>query len=178
MPKISDEAVATKTGKVWKEWFALLDRGGAKEMSHHDIATLLYEKHKCPGWWAQMITVEYERARGLREKYETADGYAASSSKTVAVSLSRAYKAWADATVRRRWMGKTSFEVTKAKTNKSLRLRWNGGKNRVSVMFYPKGRDKSQVTIDHTRLANQAEVAATKSYWGDRLERFKKLVEV
>jgi len=33
MPKISDEAVAAKTRKVWEEWFVPLDRGGAMKMS-------------------------------------------------------------------------------------------------------------------------------------------------
>ena len=29
-PRMSDEAVKAKTGKVWKEWFAILDLAGAK----------------------------------------------------------------------------------------------------------------------------------------------------
>ena len=31
-PRMSDEAVKAKTGKSWKEWFALLDKAGAKKM--------------------------------------------------------------------------------------------------------------------------------------------------
>ncbi len=39
----------------------LLDRTGAKEMAHRDIATLLHEKYGVPEWWAQMVTVGYEQ---------------------------------------------------------------------------------------------------------------------
>jgi hypothetical protein len=33
-PRMSDEAVKAKTGKTWKEWFAILDKAGASELSH------------------------------------------------------------------------------------------------------------------------------------------------
>ncbi|MFN2497783.1 MAG: hypothetical protein ABR557_01725 [Pyrinomonadaceae bacterium] len=29
-PRMSDTAVAAKTGKNWKEWFAVLDKSGAR----------------------------------------------------------------------------------------------------------------------------------------------------
>ena len=32
---MSDEAVKAKTGKTWKQWFAILDKAGAKQMTHH-----------------------------------------------------------------------------------------------------------------------------------------------
>ena len=36
-PRMSDEAVKAKTGKVWKEWFTILDKAGAKKMTHQEI---------------------------------------------------------------------------------------------------------------------------------------------
>ena len=39
------EAVKAKTGKDWAGWFAVLDRAGARKMSHTEIATRLYERH-------------------------------------------------------------------------------------------------------------------------------------
>jgi hypothetical protein len=35
--RMSDEAVKSKTGKTWKEWFAILDKAGASKMSHQEI---------------------------------------------------------------------------------------------------------------------------------------------
>ena len=39
-PHMSDEAVKAKTGKKWDQWFPILDKAGAKEMSHQDIVKL------------------------------------------------------------------------------------------------------------------------------------------
>jgi hypothetical protein len=72
---ISDNAVRTKTGKTWAEWFSVLDKTGAQKMKHSEIAEPLHAKHACPPWWSQMVTVGYERARCLREKHQTATGY-------------------------------------------------------------------------------------------------------
>jgi hypothetical protein len=37
--RIGDEAVRAKTGKTWSQWFDILDKAGAKRISHKEIAT-------------------------------------------------------------------------------------------------------------------------------------------
>ena len=49
-PRMSDEAVKAKTGKKWDQWFAILDKAGAKEMSHKDIVKFLNSKHDVGPW--------------------------------------------------------------------------------------------------------------------------------
>ncbi len=63
----SDEKVKAATGRGWMGWFAIMNRANAEAMPHKQIAQLLSDKG-CAGWWAQMIAVEYERARGGRKK--------------------------------------------------------------------------------------------------------------
>ncbi len=46
------------------------------------------------GWYAQSITVGYERARGLRAPGEHADGFAVGASKTIAVPVARLFDAF------------------------------------------------------------------------------------
>src|SRR5688572_1855812 len=70
----SEEQVREKTGKGWREWLRILDDWGAKERKHGEVATFLMEEHGVPGWWAQTITVSYERARGIRAKHQSLDG--------------------------------------------------------------------------------------------------------
>lgn len=53
----SDETVKAKTGKVWAEWFGILDKAGAKKSPHKEIVEYLAEKKKVPAWWAQMVAV-------------------------------------------------------------------------------------------------------------------------
>src|SRR5437660_241351 len=73
-PRMSDEAVQSKTGKNWSRWFKHLDAAGAKKMTHQEIAAHLTEKHDVRPWWTQMIAVTYEQARGLRQVHEKPEG--------------------------------------------------------------------------------------------------------
>ena len=72
--RISDSAVQAKTGKSWKQWFAILDAAGAMEMSHTDIARNLRENQNVPAWWSQMVANTYEQARGMRQKHQVPAG--------------------------------------------------------------------------------------------------------
>ncbi len=40
----SDEAVKAKTGKVWAEWFKILDKAGARKWPHKEIAEYLHDE--------------------------------------------------------------------------------------------------------------------------------------
>ena len=88
-PEASPEAVLRATGKTAEDWFAILDAAGARDMSHKDIAVLLNTQHGVSPWWSQHVTVEYERARGMRERYQTTRGYQVSVTKTLPVPLSQ-----------------------------------------------------------------------------------------
>lgn len=72
---LSGEAVAQRTGRTLAEWFKLLDKWGAAERTHKEIAAYLAQERKVEDWWAQGITVEYERARGRRALGQRADGH-------------------------------------------------------------------------------------------------------
>ena len=170
---LGDEAVRKKTGKGWKEWFALLDEAGAKKMPHKEIAQHL-DSVGVPGWWAQMVTVEYERARGLREKYQQARGYSASASRTFAVPLDSLYRQWADEKVRSKWL-KEKIVVRMATAGKSMRITWPDGTS-VEVYFQSKGEQKSQVAIQHTKLAGAKDVERMKKHWRGALDRLEKLI--
>lgn len=56
-------------GRNWKEWFSILDSIG-KRMKHKDIASYLHREFHVTGWWSQMITVAYEKEKGLRENHQ------------------------------------------------------------------------------------------------------------
>ena len=173
----SDDAVRARTGKVWSDWFALLDAAGAAALPHKEIATLLVREHDLPGWWAQSVTIGYERARGLRAVNQKCTGdFAAAASKTVAVPLDRLYEAWADETLRRQWLADSDFTIRKATPSRSKRITWLDGSS-VEAMFYAKGDARSQVSIDHRKLPDPAAVERSKTYWKEQLDRLKTLLE-
>src|SRR5437867_10731410 len=62
----SDAALKANTGCTWERWVKALDRVAAHTWPHRRIAEYVSEKYKVPGWWAQTVTVGYERIKGLR----------------------------------------------------------------------------------------------------------------
>lgn len=174
---VGAEAVLRATGKDWDQWLAVLDRAGAKKMTHKEIALLLSRKCNVPDWWSQMVTVGYEQARGLRDVYQHADGYAANTSRTFEISVEKLFDAWSDPRVRSRWMAKAPVEVRRAVEPKSIRMAWKSGGSRVEVNFFAKGTGRSQVQVEHAKLPSTTAVARQKTYWAAALARLKALLE-
>ncbi len=174
--KISSDAVQKATGKTWDEWLALLDAAGAKTMTHQQIVAVLSKNGVGP-WWQQMVTVGYEQARGLRVKHQRPDGFSINRSKTIAASIVAVFAAWSDKRQRGKWLADADFTVRKATANKSLRIAWSAGAGNLEVQFYAKGKDKCQVTIEHSRLKNEKAIAKMKAYWGEQLDKLKTLLE-
>lgn len=174
---ISDEAVAAATGKHWKQWLSLLDKAGAKNMTHREIVTVVHNRYGVGPWWRQMVAVGYEQARGLRQRHEKPGGFEISRSKTVAVALTKLYTAWHDAKLRNRWLGDGPLVVRKATHNKSMRITWCDKKTSVEVNFYAKGGAKSQVTVQHSKLPDAKRGDQMKKYWGKTLDRLKAALE-
>lgn len=168
---MSSAAVRAKTGKTWTEWKKALDAAGAKKMSHREIATHLREAHGVGDWWCQMVAVGYERLDGRRARHQKSDGqFSASASRTLGVSIGRLYRAWADDAQRAHWLAEKGLTIRTARVNKSLRITWSDGDSSVVIMFYSKGNAKSQVTVEHNKLASAKDVARCKAYWKKRLD--------
>jgi hypothetical protein len=168
--RVSEEKLLEATGERWDEWFAILDRWGGTEHSHIEIARHLADELDVPMWWTQTITVEYERARGMRVKYQRPDGvFAVSSSKTVAVPVAEAYAAVVDDDRRSGWLtdGKMMFRT--GTDERSAHFDWDGGPTRVHVWFVDKGGAKTTVAVEHERLDGAEEAELAKAAWKARL---------
>lgn len=175
--KMSDEAVKAKTGKTWAEWFTILDAAGAKKLDHKSIVAILREQHGVGSWWRQMVTVGYERERGLRQVHQNARGFSASASRTMAVPVTKLFNAWNDRKTRQRWLSKPDFEIRKATPGKSMRITWVDKKTNVDVGFFPKGKAKAQVAVQHDKLADAKAVARMKNFWGKALANLQEILE-
>ena len=173
---MSDAAVHRRTGLVWTEWVAVLDEVGCASMTHAAIAASLRERWPdIGGWWAQTVTVGYERIRGLREVGQLSTGaFAASKSRTFAVPIGTLYAAFSD-DVRERWMGETSV-VRTASENRSIRLTWPDG-TVVAAWFTDKAPDKSAVAIQHDKLDSEERRQLEKERWSERLDALRSLLQ-
>lgn len=168
----SDAAVKAKTGKTWEEWFRVLDKYGARKLDHKSIATLMYRDLGCPGWWSQMITVEYERKHGLRVANQSCTGdFQLSCSRTLSVPLNIVYNAVADEKRRAKWLSKAPVAITKANADKNIRMKWQPDGSSVEARFYAKGPEKTQVVFDHSKLSEEKSVAKMRAFWTEALDR-------
>jgi activator of Hsp90 ATPase-like protein len=176
-PRMSDIAVKAKTGKNWKDWFAVLDKAGARKMNHQEIVKLVSEKYDVGPWWQQMVTVSYEQARGLREKYQKPAGYQISVSRTVNAPVAKLYKSFSDARSRSSWLPEKGFVVRTKTADRSMRVSWNDNKSSLEINFYPKTADKTQVVVQHSKLPDAKSSAKMKTYWGKALDRLRSSLE-
>src|SRR5215216_7584369 len=165
----SDAILEEKTGCTWERWVKALDGAKAYTWPHREIAKYVQEKYKTPSWWAQTVTVGYERIKGLRAVGQRRDGsFEANKSRTYAVPLVRLYRAWHDARTRARWLPGVDLTVRTATRGKSMRITWPD-RTSVAVGFSGRGSGKSQVAIAHEKLADRAMAARMKQYRHQRL---------
>jgi hypothetical protein len=170
----TDETMSARTGKAWPEWVEALDAIGAADMTHGDIARWVGEETGL-SWWAQAITVGYERIRGLRDVGQRRDGsYEASKSRTLPVSVSAAFDAFAHEELRREWLP-VDVTVRTAIADKSMRITWDDGSN-VEVYFTAKGPAKCSVAVQHGKLPSRAAVDEAKAWWAKRFDALAELL--
>jgi len=166
---MSDAAVRAKTGRTWAEWADVLDSVGASEWPHGEIAKHLHDGFDLPGWWAQTVTVGYERIRGLRDVGQRRDGsYEANKTKTFAVPVEKLYRAFADARWRRRWLPDLAIAIRTSRKNTSMRIACDDG-TAIDVYFTSKGGAKASVNVQHRKLPTKVVAERMKEYWGERL---------
>jgi uncharacterized protein YndB with AHSA1/START domain len=165
----SNAVMKTQTGRDWAQWMRALDGDGAAQMSHRDIATLVHGKYEVRDWWAQTVTVGYERIKGLRAIGQRRDGlYEASKSRTFAAPVATLFDAFSNARIRKRWLPEP-IKVRTATPPKTMRIGWEDG-TIVVLGFTDKGKGKSVVAVQHGKLPDRAAVERMKKLWSDRFD--------
>jgi hypothetical protein len=167
---MSDAIVKEKTGCTWDAWVGALDYYGAADLQHSEIARLVREKFKVGSWWTQMVTVGYERIKGLRTRGQQRNGtFGATKSRTFNVPVETLFDAWFNPKTRKRWLSDAKVRVRVATAPKSMRLDWIDG-SIIAVGFTSKGKGKSAVALEHSKLPDRDAVNRVKQEWGERLD--------
>lgn len=173
----SDEAVKKATGKDWAAWRKALDKLGAHEMNHPDIARALFERKMITSrWWCQMVTNSYEKMIGRRALGERSDKtYAVGARKTVAMSAAEAWKRLTSPAGYRLWLGAVPKDIRSSQAPRRLRVRWarKGWKKPTTVQLSitPTGTKKCAVMFDQSDLPTAAARVAMKKHWRAVLEK-------
>lgn len=173
----SDEVIRRRTGRGWEEWFDLLDAWGAIARPHGEIARWVASEHGADGWSSQSIAVSYERARGLRAVGERKDGFAATATKTIAVPAEVLFDAFADESLRGRWLPDADLRERTATRPKSARYDWGDGRTRLVVSFEAKDDAKSTLALSHERIPDAEQAERLKVFWRERVAVLKEVLE-
>jgi hypothetical protein len=174
---VSDQKIMEATGRTWEAWLSLLDRWGARDRKHGETVDFLITQHDVEGWYAQAITVGYERTRGMRLKHQQADGFSISASRTIAVSVDALFDAFVNARKRKKWLRHGTMSLRTSQPSRTARFNWEDGSTRVNVSFIDKGPSKSMVSVAHERLGDADEAETTKALWKERLVDLKSFLE-
>jgi uncharacterized protein YndB with AHSA1/START domain len=188
------ETVLEKTGKAREEWHQLLDEFGGPEKGHKAMAQWLAEAHGVGAWWAQSLTVDYERARGLREVgQQSAGSFAVSVSKTVAAPLERVWSAfaeeasvqsWFDPKFRHEFTEGGRYEASGARgeyrrivPDKRIRMTAEDDGSVIEIRFESKGPAKTSVNVTQEKLPSKESIEPLRESWKQALEGVRRLVE-
>lgn len=172
-----DDAVRAKTGRTWAEWVQVLDSMDAAAMPHREIAAHLHRAFELPGWWAQTVTVGYERIRGLRDVGQRRGGsYEVNKTRTFAAPVATLYRAFSLGRTRRRWLAGPDIAVRTATPDRTLRFTSPDG-SAGDISFQSKGAGRSSVTIQHRKLATKDAAELTRAIWAERLGALGRLLE-
>jgi uncharacterized protein YndB with AHSA1/START domain len=196
-PDPTDATCKKATGKSLKEWFKSLDSTVA-DKGRREVVQHLYEALSKDEWWATTIAVEYEKARGQKEKDGKPKGYSICVTKTVAAPASNVFAAFGDAKKLDQWLGKGTkvafsdggslqnadgdkLTWLRVRKDKDLRATWDSADpapgSVVDVLFADKGGGKTGITLNHTRIQDRRSADQLRAGWGRCFDALKRLLE-
>lgn len=173
-PDMNDDAIRKGSGKTWAEWVEVLDAWGAVEKPHKDIARYVAGLG-VDGWWAQGVTVGYERIKGLRVKGQVAGGvFAGSASKTFPVEIEQLSAAWTDEVERDQWLAPGTLKLRTAQEGRSARFDLMDGSGILALWFTDKGEGKSSLQVQNEKLPSPEAATAFRDTWKAHLANLDK----
>ncbi len=168
-PEMSDDAIRSGTGRGWDEWCDLIDEYPHRADGHKAIADHVRNDHGVDAWWAQGVTVGYERITGLRLPHQMADGtFTANKSRTVTIDHDVLRRLLLDDIDRAHLFPDIATEVKSKPTAKTIRMTIGQGVAKIRLEDRSDGR--TRVTIEHEQLPTFDEVEEWKFYWTEWLD--------
>ena len=91
--QIKDSSVIKATGRSIVDWIKIIQSNGKGDLSHKEIATFLSDQHNLSPWWAQEVTVLYEKKVGRRITGQTKDsGFQVGVNKKLPISKDKLWR--------------------------------------------------------------------------------------
>jgi hypothetical protein len=179
-PQHSDELVREKTGRGWSDWVGAIAAGPGSRAGHTAIADWVAAQG-VDSWWAQAVTVGFERICGLRLPGQMPDGtFTISRSRVIRMSPDELRSLLLDERWRRGQMRGIALALRSKPEAKSPRFELVlDGEPHGSVSFTTDaaGAGRTRLGVAHAGLASEAAGERWKSYWSDWLRGLSDSVE-
>ncbi|MDJ0335748.1 hypothetical protein QMG83_10980 [Salinibacterium sp. G-O1] len=173
-PMQTTEVITASTDRDWDDWVALIEAGPGREAGHTAIAAWLRDEHAVDPWWAQAVTIGFERITGLRLPGQMKDG-------TFTVSRTRLLPA--DATDLRALLLDDAdraellpgYELTLRSKPESKSLRFTFAQDAeplgvVMFAFDPAPKQRIRLTVTHEKLDSIDLGEHWKEFWSEWLD--------
>jgi hypothetical protein len=196
---MNSNAVRKGTGRDLAAWFGLIRRGGMDDAPHKEIAAYLHDEQNVPFWWAQEITVEYEKSIGRRIVGQTHDGsFQIGASKTVGVAADAAWEfiesprgmgaILGEVPSGARWKSldtdlgdRTHVQTTTYVEGSHVRLRWqpqgDEAHSILQIRVTPKDDGRTTLSFHHEKLADIETREKLKQRWQGTLSAIAAVIE-
>ena len=173
---VSEARLIEKTGHGFKRWFEVLDRFRARAKGHKAAAKHLVAEHDVSAWYAQAITVAWERARDIRVVGQTCEGsFQVSVTKALPVSADAAADALEDARFVAEWTAdmdagwaaaaREGFGGPFNRAGTAPTLRFAGPEGAVDVRITPKTDERSSIAVQIRKLDSRERLEAVRAVW-------------
>lgn len=172
-PETSDERVRSATGRGWDEWRDVIDAhlagaAGTGSDDHPAIAAYVEHEMGVDPWWAQTVTVGYERITGRRVRHQRADGsFEVSASRTAELDADLLRSMLLDDDERVGLFPPHATTLRSRPSTKSLRIAMPEGTALFALR--PVSADRIQITVTHSALPSAEVAAVWREYWKEWL---------
>jgi hypothetical protein len=146
-------AITKGTGKDWNTWCDLIEQWPGHQDGHAAIAAWIHQEFGIDHWWAQGVTVGWERITGRRVPGQMADGsFSVSKSRTLPLEANWLRAELLDDEARQSLIPGLKTELRSKPSSKNIRINVTEGSILFSINETAAGRAK--VTITHERLTS------------------------
>ncbi|HSJ33891.1 MAG TPA: hypothetical protein VLB85_02445 [Acidimicrobiia bacterium] len=168
-PEVADDTVREETGRTWNEWCDLLEASPVAGADHGAIASYLADEVGVDGWWAQTVTLGFERITGRRLPHQRPDGtFTLSKSKTLDLDPEELKALLLDEDAHADLFPGLDTEIRSRPRSRNPRIALGGGSALFSID--PAGEGRVRLTVSHERLADPEDVERWRYYWGEWLD--------
>jgi len=172
-PQHDDALVRAKTGRGWLEWVAAIDAGPGRDSGHTAIAAWLVEQG-VDAWWAQGVTVGFERITGLRLPGQMPDGtFTVSRSRVIAQPATSVRSMLLDDNSRTELLPGFTVTLLSRPGVKTPRFDFARGSDSLGVVAFATdtaSTHRTRLTVTHAKLASLDEGELWKEFWSEWLD--------